>query len=98
MGISNKEKRELLELEAQLIRLRIAAEYLKKQKLAREQKHVDAGFNQALGITKTVFGLTKGLPSSKLLWNGLILPLRWRYRILAGVALVFWRLFRERVK
>ncbi|MFV2028779.1 hypothetical protein [Neisseria sp. S1] len=98
MGLSNKEKIALLELEAQLVRLRIAAEYLKKQKLTREQQRVDAGFNQALGITKTAFGLTKGLPSSRLLWNGLMLPVRWRYRILAGAALVLWQLFRDRVK
>ncbi len=89
------EQREILELQVQLARLKIAAEYLKQQQARQQQSLVDDGFNRALGFTQTAIGFTDGLPSRRLLWNSVFLPLRWRQRLLVGTALLLWKFWRD---
>lgn len=83
------EQREILELQVHLARLKIAAEYLKQQR--EQQNLVDDGFNKVLGFAQAVIGLTSGLPSRRLLWSNVFLPLRWRQRLLAGAVLLLWK-------
>ncbi|MDO1508883.1 MULTISPECIES: hypothetical protein [unclassified Neisseria] len=78
------EERELLELKANLARLKIAAEQLKLRKEREQQKHIDSKFTQFVS-------LADGLPSSDLLWKSAFLPLRWKHRLLLGAGLVLWR-------
>ncbi|UOO81153.1 hypothetical protein LVJ83_09215 [Uruburuella testudinis] len=95
MKINANEQRELLELQAQLTRLKIAAEYLKQQKAREQQSIIDSGFNKAVGLTHQALSLSNGLPSSRLLWNSVFLPLRWRQRLLMGAALLLWKYWRD---
>ncbi|MDO5073037.1 Uncharacterised protein [Neisseria animaloris] len=80
------EERELLELKANLARLKITAEQLKLRKARAQQKHIDSKFNQFVS-------LADGLPSSDLLWKSAFLPLRWKHRFMLGAGLVLWRLW-----
>ncbi|MGB4882950.1 MAG: hypothetical protein WBO82_07970 [Neisseria sp.] len=86
--LSTKEKRELLELQVELLHLKIAVEQLKKRKYYSQQNLLDTKFMSA-------FNLTEGLPSGKLLWNTLLLPLNWRKRLLVGSGLFLWQLYRD---
>ena len=83
-----QQERELLEMQAQLARLKIAAEYLQKRRAAEQQSLLDANFSTAVG-------LANGLPSGHLLWNSVFLPLRWKHRIAAAAALLLWQLWRD---
>ncbi|MDO5640634.1 MAG: hypothetical protein Q4G28_12285 [Neisseria sp.] len=95
MSMTSKQQREILELQAQLARLKIAAEYLKQQQERQQQSSIDAGFNKVLGAANSALGLTDGLPSNRLLWNSVFLPLRWRQRLLVGVGLLLWQFWRD---
>lgn len=95
MRMTSEQQREILELQAQLARLKIAAEYLKQQQARQQQSSIDAGFNKALSLTNTAIGFTDGLPSRRLLWNSVFLPLRWRHRLILGSVLLLWKLWRD---
>lgn len=90
-----EQQREILALQAQLVRLKIAAEYLKQQQARQQQSSIDSGFNKALSLGNAAIGLTDGLPSRRLLWNSVFLPLRWRHRLLVGAALLLWQYWRD---
>ena len=87
-NLTAKQERELLELRVELLRLKIAAEQLKRRQARAQQNAIDRNFMSALS-------LADGLPSGKLLWNTLLLPLNWRNRLLAGVGLFLWQVYRN---
>ena len=45
-----QQERELLEMQAQLARLKIAAEYLQKRRAAVQQSLLEANFSKAVGL------------------------------------------------
>lgn len=88
---AKSEERKLLEMQAELARLRITAQRLKKQQAGRRQGLIDSGFN-------TVVGLADGLPSQRLLWKSLLLPLSWKHRIITAAGLLVWQVWRQENK
>ncbi|MFC3873073.1 hypothetical protein [Neisseria musculi] len=85
---SKNEERKLLEMQAELARLKITAARLKMQR-ARERKNmIDTGFN-------TVLSLADNAPPQSLLWKSLLLPLSWKHRIFAAAGLLLWQVWRQ---
>ena len=82
------EERQLLEMQAELARLKITAERLKMQRARERQSMIDTGFN-------TILGLADGLPSQNLIWKSLLLPLSWKHRILTAAGLLLWQVWRQ---
>ena len=85
------EARELLALQADLIRLKINAERLKMQKERERERSNDTFFSNSVS---TVVGLADSLPSRHLLMKTFLLPLGWKYRIVAGAAVAAWQISR----
>lgn len=80
--MANKsEQRQLLELEADLMRLKITAQHLKMKKANEQHSSLD-----------TILGLTDIIPTHHLLRKSLLLPLGWKNRILAGAAYLLWKM------
>lgn len=83
-----EQQREILEMQAELARLRIAAEYLKKRQEDQRQQQTDLGLSRMMQ-------LADDLPSGNLLWKTVFLPLRWKHRLLAAAALLIWQMWRK---
>ncbi|MDO5070778.1 hypothetical protein LVJ85_08060 [Neisseria sp. Dent CA1/247] len=84
---TRSEQRKLLQMQAELARLKITAEHLKTRK-AKEQ---DNFFENSLS---TVVSLADAVPSGNMLFKTFFLPLSWKYRIITGMALAAWKFSR----
>lgn len=89
--MSADKERKLLEMQAELARLKITAERLKIRQERERQTLIDSGFN-------TFLSLADGLPSQNLIWKGLLLPLGWKHRILTAAGLMLWQVWRQNGK
>ncbi|KPN74919.1 hypothetical protein AKG43_00715 [Neisseria sp. 74A18] len=81
------EERKILEMQAELARLKMTAEHLK----TRRAKEKDNFFENSLS---TVVSLADAVPSKNILFKTFFLPLGWKYRIIAGAALAAWKFSR----
>lgn len=83
---SIQEQRELLSLQADLVRLKMAVAQKRQQQ-------------EALGQTDQLLTLLAGsaekIGTRPLLWRAVLLPAKWRHRVLLGGALLLWQWWRN---
>lgn len=82
------EERKLLEMQAELARLKITAERLKMRRERERQSRTDTGFD-------TILGLAGSLSSQNLVRKSLLLPLSWKHRIFTTAGLLLWQIWRQ---
>lgn len=88
---TRSEERKLLEMQAELLRLKITAAHLKTKKAKKQDNFLE----NSLG---TVVSLADAVPSSNVLFKTFFLPLSWKYRIMAGTVLAAWKFSRLTAK
>ena len=90
--MTREEERELLELQAELARLKIQAAQLKRARnRARDRSH--AAVHAFLNF-KQLANSAGSLISNRQLFKIALLPTRWQYRLLLGGALLAWEYWR----
>lgn len=90
--MTREEERELLELQAELSRLKIKAAQLKRARnRARDRSH--AAVHAFLNF-KQLANSAGSLISNRQLFKIALLPTRWQYRLLLGGALLAWEYWR----
>ena len=88
-----QDERELIERQAQLARVKVAASYLKQRQEQAKQSELDSSFNYVLSTFSQATKLSSGLPSNKLLWNTIFLPMKWQNRIWVAIGLLAWQMW-----
>lgn len=91
--MNHKQERDILELQAQLVRLKITSAYLQQRQNKLRSTTADKGLNNVLGLTNTAFNIFEGLSARRWIWSSFLLPFRWKKRfglILALLALKYW--------
>ena len=86
--LSKQEERELLELEIERARLKLATgELLRKRQ--QQQRQQDEHFGHKL------IELAGQASQKKLTWSAVMMPARWKHRVLVGIALLAWEYWRK---
>ena len=86
--LSKREERELLELEIELARLKLAAGELQRQRLQQQRQQ-----NESIGYE--LLELAGRASHSKFAWSAIMMPARWKSRLLVGAALLAWEYWRK---
>ncbi len=86
--LSKREERELLELEIELARLKLATAELQRKRQQRQRQQ-----NEHFG--RKLIELAGQASQKKLTWSAVMMPARWKHRLLVGAALLAWEYWQK---
>lgn len=87
--LSRKKERELIQLRSELLRLKYQAESLQQQAQQTRERERQNHFAQ-------IMELAENLPLGGLAWKAVMLPNKWKHKLLVAVALILMQWFGKR--